>query len=57
MLENINIQKQPQESRTIRDFTKDSTQDFKNNLSHEIWDNIFGGENVVAYSIISTIPF
>ena len=46
MLENINIQKQPQESRTIRDLNKDSTQDFKNNLSYEIWDNIFGGENV-----------
>jgi len=46
MLENINIQKQPQETRTIRDFNKDSIEDFKNNLSYEIWDNIFGGKNV-----------
>ena len=46
MLENINIQKLPQESRTIRYFNKDSIQDFKNNLSYEIWDNIFGGKNV-----------
>ena len=46
MLESIDIRKQPQETRTIRDFNKDSKQDFKNNLSYEIWDNIFGGKNV-----------
>jgi len=45
-LENISMQKQPHETRTIRNFNKDSIHDFKTKLSYEIWDNIFGGNDV-----------
>jgi len=45
-LENISMQKQPHETKTIRDFNKDSILDFKINLSYEIWDSIFGEKNV-----------
>jgi hypothetical protein len=45
-LENISIQKQPHETRTIRIFNKDSMHDFKTKLSYEIWDNIFDGNDV-----------
>lgn len=45
-LENISMQIQPHETRTIRNFNKESIHDFKNKLSYEIWDNIIGGKNV-----------
>ena len=40
------MQKQPHETRTIRNFNKCSIDDFKIKLSYEIWDNIFGGNDV-----------
>ena len=40
------MQIQPHETRTIRNFNKESIHDFKNKLSYEIWDNIIGGKNV-----------
>jgi len=45
-LENIYMQKQLHETRTIRNFNKDSIHDFKIKLSYEIWDNIFGEKKV-----------
>jgi len=45
-LENISMQKQPHETRTIRNLNKDSIHDFKTKLSYEMWDNIFGGNDV-----------
>ena len=40
------MQKQPHETRIIRNFNKCSIDDFKIKLSYEIWDNIFGGNDV-----------
>jgi hypothetical protein len=45
-MENIKIQNQPHETRTIRNFNKDSIHDFKTKLSYKIWDNIFGENDV-----------
>jgi exonuclease III len=45
-LEKINMQKQPNETRIIRDFNKCSIDDFRTKLSYEIWGNIFGGSDV-----------
>ena len=45
-LENISMQKQSHDTRTIRNFSKCSIHDLKTKLSYEIWDNIFGGNDV-----------
>ena len=45
-LKNINIQKQPRETKIIRNVNKRSMEDFKIKLSYEIWENIFGGNDV-----------
>jgi len=45
-LKNINMQKQPHETKIIRNVNKRSMEDFKIKLSYEIWENIFGGNDV-----------
>jgi hypothetical protein len=45
-LENIRMHTQSSETRIIRNFNKHHIQDFKTRLSDEVWDSIFGENDV-----------
>jgi hypothetical protein len=45
-LENISMQIQPSEIRIIRNFNQHCLHDFKTKLSYEVWDTMFGENDV-----------
>ena len=45
-LDNISMQTQSSDTRIIRNFNKEYTHDFQRKLSYEIWDTIFGENDV-----------
>jgi hypothetical protein len=45
-LENTGMHTQPSETTIIRNFNKHHIQDFKTRLSYEVWDSIFGKNDV-----------
>ena len=45
-LNNINISTQLNKTKTVRNFSKHNIQNFKTHLSYEIWDTIFGKQDV-----------